>query len=49
MPMAEQPKKKVMSKGHAVEVMPEPIERDANVKDTGIPTEGAGDQPMRRR
>ncbi|DBA77152.1 TPA: hypothetical protein ACH3X1_009725 [Trebouxia sp. C0004] len=28
---------------------PQPVERDANVKDVGIPTEGAGDQPMRQR
>ncbi|KAL0050825.1 hypothetical protein WJX82_007862 [Trebouxia sp. C0006] len=28
---------------------PQPVERDANVKDVGIPTEGAGDQLMRQR
>lgn len=28
---------------------PQPVARDANVKDVGIPTEGAGDQPMRQR
>ncbi|KAL0025381.1 hypothetical protein WJX79_002338 [Trebouxia sp. C0005] len=28
---------------------PQPVERDASVKDVGIPTEGAGDQPMRQR
>ena len=44
-----QPNRKVMSHGHAIEVPPKPAERNANTKDTGIPSEGAGGQPTKRR
>ena len=49
MSVAGQPNKKVMSQGHAVEVSPKLAERDANTKDTGVPSEGSGDLPKRRR
>lgn len=49
MSVAGQPNKKVMSQGHAIEVAPRLAERDANTKDTGVPSEGAGNQPKRRR
>ena len=49
MSVTGQPNKKVMSQGHAIEVAPKPAERNANTKDTGIPSEGAGGQPTKRR
>lgn len=49
MSVSGQPNKKVMSRGHAIEVPPMPAERNANTKETGIPSEGAGDQPKKRR
>lgn len=49
MSVAGQPNKKVMSQGHAIEVSPMLAGRDANTKDTGVPSERAGDQPKRRR
>lgn len=49
MSVAGQPNKKVMSQGHAIEVSPKLAERDANTKDTGVPSEGSGDLPKKRR
>lgn len=47
--MAQQPNRKVVSQGKAVEVPPKPAERNAHTRDTGIPSEPAGAAPRQRR